>query len=357
MTNMRFLAICSLLMISLARAAVAQDSITLRREAVVQAAPITLGDIAELRGNYASSLGGTVIAGSIRHDSDITTISVAQVREALEKQRGVNLGRITLSGASCNVRVGRIHNDVGESDARADQDAAQPLGSLNNSPTADLSTTPRAGVVLPLIEARIAEILGVSIERIRVSFEKTDSDLLATPTDGRVVTITPQAMSDRIPLLVRVYEGERIAASGIVRAAVLVERKVAVAKERLTRGQTIRTEDVQFDTQWLGPSVQPADPAKVIGAAARNRVNPGAVIRASDLESPLTVKKGDQLWVDCISGSVVVQVYARAMENGRDGELVLFTSPGGKKPFHARIDGPGRAVAMSGSGTTDGRQN
>src|SRR5436190_1231133 len=76
---------------------------------------------------------------------------------------------------------------------------------------------PSGDTVRARVAAKIAELLGVPGDALRLSFEETRSDLLNTPTLGRTVAVQAMGASDRLNLSVRVYAGDRLIASGPVR--------------------------------------------------------------------------------------------------------------------------------------------
>ena len=68
------------------------------------------------------------------------------------------------------------------------------------------------------------------------------------------------------------------------------------------------------------------------------------MVRESDVEPPVLVKRGERISVHCLSGGVVVRIKARALADAREGELVECRADGGEQVISARVTG--RAVAV-----------
>ena len=287
---------------------------------------MTLADVAELRGDAAVGLGGLVVG-----EAGATRVDLAAVRRALEGRVGTNLGRLTLSGSACAVRVGAAMSAV--------------------APTAGGATAP-AGAALETVRtrvaAKIAEVVGVEAAGLRLAFDEGAAGraLLGMGVAGRTVVVQPAGAGERMPLSVRVYEGDRLLASGTVRVGVLVRREVVVARRDLTRGAAFDAERVGAETRWVEPGVSPAAMADVLAATARGRVEAGGVIETRHIETPLAVKKGDLVAVDCLSGSVAVRRTARARAAGREGDVIEVQTLESRKSFRARVSGPGTAVLV-----------
>lgn len=321
----RLLAIAAILL-ALAAPARAQSTVALRPWAkAAPGAPVRIADIADLHGPEAQALAAIIVA-TPQDLARSPRIELAQVRAAAENQARINLGRISFSGSACTVR------------ASAPEPAAQPARQAPSAPHAD---TVRQRVV-----ARIAQTLGVDEADLRLTFED-GAQVLAIPLAGRTVAVQPAAISERMPVNVRVYHADSIEAEATIRVGVLVRRQVLLAREALSRGSPVDMAHVDAQEQWLAPSVAPARRDQVLGAVARTRVEPGRIILARDVEAPVVISRGDLVSIDCLSGTVIVSTTARAKEPGREGDVIQFQSLTSKKTFAARVSGPGRAVLLA----------
>jgi flagella basal body P-ring formation protein FlgA len=319
------------LVFAFASPAAAQSTVALRPWArIAPGEPVRIADVADLQGPEAEALASIVLV-TPEELARSPRVELAQVRAAAEKQARVNLGRISFSGGVCNVRT-----------------VTPPSASAASGPSAAPQTqpAPAGDTVRRHVAARIAQTLGVGESDLRLTFED-GADLLALPTSGRTVAVQPAAISERMPVNVRVYRGDRIEAEGTIRVGVLVRRDVLIAREAVSRGGVVDMAHVDVQEQWLPPAITPARRDQVIGAVARTRIEPGRVLLARDVEAPIVVSRGDLVAVDCLSGTVIVSTTARAKESGREGDVIQFQSLTSKKTFAARVSGPGRAVLLA----------
>lgn len=323
----RIAGLVALLLCIAAGAARAQSTIALRTLARVEPGhAITLADVAELTGPDAQDLAGVVVFTPAEAAVN-ARVDLARVRSQIERNPKVNLGRLSFSGASCTIRT-----------AISDAPAA---------PTAPALTPISQGeTVRNRVEDRIAAAMGVPAADLRLAFED-HPDLLALSTAGRTIAIQPTATSDRMPISVRVYQGDRLLTQATIRVGIMVRRDVVIALAPLNRGGTPKADTLDTQEQWLPPSVIPAKMDQVVGSVVRGRVEAGKVVMAKDVEPPIVVQRGDIINIDCIAGTVVVSTTARAKEPGREGDVIQLQSLNSKKSFSARVNGPGRAILVS----------
>jgi flagella basal body P-ring formation protein FlgA len=312
----------------------APSSITLKTLARVDAgAPVLLGDIAQLMGK-ATSLSDVPVLGADQLKAGTARVGLLQVRQAVEKAARGSEGSTSFSGSSCLVRVNA-----------ARPEAAKPTTGLPPpAPAAAQGETVRDHV-----RTRIAQACNAEPSDLRLTFEDSDS-LLDTPTAGLTVAVAPAAISDRMPINIRVYRGDFLLAQGVARVTVLIRRDVLVTTAALNRGSSVDMESVTPQEQWLPPSILPATRTQVLGSVARARVEAGRVILARDVEAPVVIQRGDLVSIDCLSGTIVVTTNARSKEPGREGDVIQFQSLNSKKTFSARVNGPGKAVLVAEEG-------
>jgi flagella basal body P-ring formation protein FlgA len=317
-------------------AARGQDTVTLRPTAEVGEGKILLKDVADLEGKAAESLGDVVVLEKwTGGEASWTTLELSAVRTALNAASGVNWGRLSLNGSSCTVR-----RAVKPVEGPAPVPAAEP---------AALAPTPGGGSsVRDLVTARIAEIFSVDQMMLRLTFEASSKGLLDLSTTGRAVEITPSGVADRVPLTIRVFEKDRIVASGTTRVGVLIRRDVLIAKAAMKRGDVLDLSDVQIEARWVGPTLPVADIADMGSIVKASKITQGQMILDNELEPAVVIKKGEQVSVSCIAGTVIVRTMARAGSDGRIGDVISFEGTDKKKQvFLARVAGPGKAVAIA----------
>ncbi|QOJ01777.1 MAG: flagellar basal body P-ring formation protein FlgA [Phycisphaeraceae bacterium] len=321
----------------LALTAVAQDAVVLRPDARLDPAqPIRLRDVADLRGPAAVALADTLVweawAAAVAPDTGLALLDAARVKKALDAAAGASASRLTFRGSACLIRP----------------ISAAPEPSPRDAPSGPAGDAPDGPTLKDLIAPRLAVALGVDEQDLRLTFDPASAALLATPITGRTTDLHPAGMSDRVPMTARVFEGDRLVASGTVRVGVEVKRTVAVARRTLTRGQTIGPDDVSAEDRWVGPAAALASPADAEGSAVKNRLTAGQPIASGDLEPAVVVRKGDLVAVTCLAGAVSLRTTARAASDARTGEVIRFEAlDDRKRSFRARVSGPGRAVATT----------
>lgn len=320
-------------------AAIAQSTITLRRSLRVEPGEqITLADVCVLEGYDALALRQIeLIAPGELEKGDRREIKISDVRSAIDEHSDVHWGRLSLTGGRCLVLVPDDRRPEPEQASHVVRSTPKP------QPVSAVGDDVRAHVV-----RTVASTLGVRDVDLRIGFDPRDEETLSTSTIGRFVHTQPTGASDKLPVRVMVYEGDRIILDETVRVEVLVKRRVALVSAPIRRGEEIEPSQVKADDQWLKPSDPVAPMYDVVGSAARARLDPGDVVLKSHVEPPVVVERGDIVTVQCISGGVLLQLAARAMKSARDCETIPFERIDGTPgQFMARMNGRGRAVTVA----------
>jgi flagella basal body P-ring formation protein FlgA len=319
--------------------AAGQDSIVLRQAAKVDAVrAITLADVADLSGPEASRHAGAVVADAGKAkalESGVVRLDISTLRAVLSKA-DIKWGKVSLSGGTCDITLG----------------APAQLPALQ-------APKPTPGVsVKDHVTARLAQHFLVSEGDLKLAFDADRTGLLDLPTAGRTVVATPMGMSDRMPVSIRVYDKGQLISEGAIRVGVQIRRAVVVSRCTITKGMRITDASVMEEDRWLPPSAVPAGVSAVVGAAAKARLEFGAVVLARDVETPAVVRKGDLIAVDSVVGGVVIRLNnARALADGREGEEILVEHAaslaavdkaqgrrGKPATVLVRVVGPGRAT-------------
>lgn len=323
------------------RQACAQDRVVMRPLVVLEGwRAITLGDVADVTGAAGSgTLAALVLIDRPEPDaSGVVRVTPGMVREALEHAPGVNLGRLTLSGGVTVLR-------------------ARPSATVGNGPSVEAihRVQPPSGRVREAIIERLAQSLGLTASDVRISFDDAAAALLDTPVAGRTVALHPSGAGERVSVSVRVFEGERIVASGSVRTQISVRRRVAVTTGAAERGTRLTPSMVRVEERWMAPDVRPARVEDVLASQLRSGVEGESVVLARHIEAPVVIRRGEMVSVDCLSGGVVLRATARALSAGVEGQVIEFKVPGADRTFTARVAGPGRAVAVAGAPSQEDR--
>jgi flagella basal body P-ring formation protein FlgA len=304
-------------------------------------AALTLGDVAVLEGPDAQAMAARVVVPGSERPSAVQSVSLEQVRKSLEESGRVNWGRISLRGSQCR---------VSPPPAPPSLIAAAARPGLPASPALDDSACLRGAIL-----RRIGQLAQASPTDLHITFAPEDSEFLALPIAGRTAEVKATAMSERLPLAVTLYEGERIVSSRTIRVTALIRRMVPMAADTKRKGDTLDKDDLSPQEQWLPLGASPANPDQLVGAVLRSRITAGQVISTDDVAPPLVANKGDQVTVHCISGGVVVTTRARAMAPAHDGEVIEFQALDSKRRFSARMNGRGRAVVTADGGPENTR--
>lgn len=317
------------------------DTIALRATArIPPGADARLADIAELAGPAATALAGVTIVPASELGPDWARVDVQRVQAALGATGNVPWGLLELRGSACAVSAG----------ARPGAGAGPP--GVESLETVTAASIP-AGTVEGHIAARIAAELSVPLLRLRLVFDEGDRDFLAMPTAGRAVEARVTARSDRMPVRVTVFEGERILAGRSVAVDVLVQRSIAILKRGVRRGEVMGAEDVQGELRWLGPATGAVPPDRLPGTAVKTAIAAGQIVTANDIQPAVAIRRGDLVTVTSISGGVAVRTTARAKAAAGPGELFdlesLEPDRRERRTFKARASGPGAAVVARGS--------
>ncbi len=325
-------------------AACAQTSVTLRSSARVAAgAPITIGDVASVQGVDAERLAGLPIAPSAQALADRAadawiTIDIDTVRTAIEQGPDpINWGQLTLSGSRCAVRVG--------SAARA---VPAPAGSTDRAEPRVFAANDES--IRSLIVQRLADLYGVSVDHLRLTFSsgRDDSlflDSVIDPADRVQVDPGASGASGRVPIRVSIYRGQKLVRAHDLSVQAQLQRRVAVATRSIERDEPLEPAAFTVEERWISPSAaQGLNAEGATGTIVRRRIAAGAVITPADVQAPVVVRRGDEVWVHVLSHGIVIKAKARSLGQARDGGMVKLQVDGSKKTFDARMSGRGIAV-------------
>ncbi|MEZ6235207.1 MAG: flagellar basal body P-ring formation chaperone FlgA [Phycisphaerales bacterium] len=284
--------------------------ITLRPAVRVEGnGPVTLADIADLSGPPAEALAGVVILETA--SASWATLDLDAVRAAIDAQARPVWGHIAMSGSACRVRSVSTTAD------------AAPLTTGDGHATPAPPTDPTT--VRAVVEHRLAAALGCTVADLRLEFDDRDTALLAMSAIGRTVDAQPTGFSERMPLRITIYERDQILRAEQVRVGVLVRRHVAVATSTLARGVALTEAHVQPDTRWIAPDIVPIGPDEAVGMVVRGRVAAGTPITRRDVETPILVARNEELTAHSVSGAIALQLPVRALEDGREGDVIRCT--------------------------------
>lgn len=321
------------------------DEIRLRSEAKVAGDRVTLGDVAEVTGAQASLLSPLVLAEFAGRGSELT-LSVDQVRDRLVEER-VNLGRVTLTGPM-RCRVTR------------ESAAVQPVAAqVVESATAPVLTNPKEAVTLSSLQTlrdtlidTIVKLSGFDREDLRIQFADRDAKLLTTPVSGQRFEIEPGSTTGlgRVPLVVRRWNGEKLVDVGRVSADVSRRVLALVAVKPVSRGEAFTHDHVEVREVYLqdGKAEPLTEPEQAVGRESIAQLKVGSVVLASNVRSPVVVRRNELITVQCVAGALVIRMQARAMEDGVMDETIRLKTDKSPEAFSAKVTGVRQAVVVTG---------
>jgi flagella basal body P-ring formation protein FlgA len=320
----------------------AQNSIELRSSARLSAgSPLTLAEVASLRGAEAEALAGVIVVPeSATHDPNATaiTLTLEHLRQAIDQTQSVNWGSIMLRGSRCTVLPPAAAPARRETPKPAPRDPDAPIAS---------------GTIRSAVQARAAQIAQVDPDDLRLNFDERDAETLDTPIAGRTLEVNATAISDKLPVSIALFQGDRTILSKSIRVGVQVKRTVLKSRSVRRKGDVVAESDVETLDQWMPMTSHPATSEQVIGAVVQSHVGAGEIFMDNDVAAPLATQKGEIVAVRVLSGSVSLATKGRAMGPAREGELVRLQALDSKREFIARMDGKGRAVIVAGQTPID----
>lgn len=345
----RLAAIGLLILLAAAPHAAAQTTITLRP--IVQigtSGPLTLGQVADVTGTDAERLSALEVVKESqslpRADAGARHLELASVRHVLDAA-GVNWGRVTLKGSACEIRL-----PVAAPAAPAPLEKKPTL--QDRFACVDIDTVAPTGVTLrQALARRLSEHYECAPQDLRLAFSESDREKLERSTSEQRIEIMlgTQRNSARTPARVALYQGERVTFTGSFDVEAQVRRPVLVAAERLDRNDAVNASNTRTEERWIAPGTRTitSDDLGAQGLVASARLDPDELITLDQVQSPIAAKRGDIVWVHCLSGGISVRAKCRAMSTARDGELVTLRLENSKQTFQARMSGPGRAVKLA----------
>ncbi len=297
-------------------------------------AELTLGDLATVSGPQADAIEALTIPS----DEDFAaghwaSVTIDTIRTLIEQSPGIRAGSVILQG-----------HDVAITRRAPAESAWTPTQRADTLPQ-NIGPTLRDQLER-WVYARPWLKSDADSTRIIFSQRARDQDLLNTPIEGRTVIFNEIGRSKMISCEIVIYENERLITETTIRFDVQIKRQVRVSTAQIRRNELIDDQRSVLETRWISPMVPIADPVRSLGQACKKTIDPGSVLLVSMIEQPILVKRNRIVAVLSRAGSVSVTMSARALNNGRLGELIELESRDGKNRFTARVAGPNRVVII-----------
>ncbi|MEE8155579.1 MAG: flagellar basal body P-ring formation chaperone FlgA [Phycisphaerales bacterium] len=315
---------------------------------------VRLGHIAELTGPFAERYADTVVADAPQGD-DVLELSVRDIRRALD-EAGVHWGKVQLNGRRVVVRpryIGAESPPLAMTSTAIDnarrQDTHRPAVTDNAAvPYEHAAELVDRATLRGSIAVIVARGLGVDPNKLRLAFDRRDTEFLDTSQDEYRFEIQPLSSmhSDRIELQVRAWSAGRIQQRQSVTVRPSIQMDTVVLGHDLSRGTMFHEDDLAVESRWLPPSAS-ARVATLVGAIGRvasGRLRGGSVLSKKDIAREFVIKRGDRVMVRCIVGGIVISLEAEARGNGAIGDRVELRKLGERDTFIATVTGPHAAV-------------
>jgi len=127
-----------------------------------------------------------------------------------------------------------------------------------------------------------------------------------------------------------------------------LRRPVLVATRSLEAGAVVTPDDFALDWREVAlPSPPaPAEPSSLAGYKVRRPLQAGQTVEPANLTPPQAARPGETVTLVCESGAARIALEAQALTAGRLGDVILVKSLLNGKRLRARLEAPGRAVAL-----------
>lgn len=296
------------------------DSIDLRPSVRLDAdcLVVRLSDVADLAGPLAQALADSVVYEAPAAPLRPVSLHVDALRRRLDGD-GVNLGLVSFSGRECVMRWRAASTPPPAVETPAPVENGSPAEFADRW----IGQATLRGVVADYLARHL---LGTDPADVQLRFRAEDAAALDRPRAGFDFEIRPMAsaLSPVIPLEVNVYERGALAARERLSVGVALRRPVVVAQRHVARGAVIAAQDVVEEIRLVEPALRtaPSRAAEVVGREARGRLVPGEALRDGDALAPVAITRNSEVWVRARHGLFVLRLRARALDEGRTGEVI-----------------------------------
>ncbi len=309
--------------------------IAVRQTAAVGVGPITLGDIARIRGDDAGGLAALVIREG--GDRDASAVTLEDVRAALQ-EAGVNPAAVTLTGyVACEL-------------VRQEEPADAPLAAVAH--TASANPTGHAIAAVPVdpvvvqptlpdqIRAALAAAAGVEPAALIVDWTQRDEATLMGPDMNHMeqaIELVQERLNARPRVLLRPTR-DATAAPIELRPTLRQRARAAVLTRAVRRGDLIPADSIELAEVVVPIDARPLSRAEdLVGQRAARALGVGEPVERRDLEVPLLIRRGELITVEATAGSLIIRTVARAMSDGGDGEVVRLRNEGTREEYTATV--------------------
>lgn len=214
-----------------------------------------------------------------------------------------------------------------------------PLVALANTPKHDLKQLEKtvAGFLQNHYRSANASKMTVTVSKLdrRLKLPQCEKDLRMSVNDlsntGGNITVHTQCESQQ-------------AWSLYVPAQVTLFRPLAVASRNLNRGELIDDADISIEIVNISQLRQGYLESRehIIGQELKRPINKGEAFRNAILDAPLVIKRGDNVEIEALAGSIAVTSSGTAMANGRIGQRIKVRNSQSDRIVSAQVMSAGK---------------
>jgi flagella basal body P-ring formation protein FlgA len=306
----------ALLLVLLTPLAIAEEStVTLHQEVYVKGPSVTLGDIADLKGDAATELGDIELMPAASPGQS-RRVDAALVRTRL-RSAGVDPSKVAFSGAHSTMTKTlylELTKEMLAEDLRSYIMSNMPWD-INDATVDVLSAG--SNTVIP------------------------DGDL--------VISWRPNPQYQwHGPATFRgeIYVDGELEKTLMAKAQVEAYVEVVVADRDLARGRLLSAADFRLEKRALSQMRRAPllDVNNAAGLLARNPIYVGEVITERHLQQRVLIKRNEFATVKTRVGDLVVTGRARALADGHEGDVIMLVNPASEKEFSGVVQPDGTVV-------------
>ncbi|MDR3210950.1 MAG: flagellar basal body P-ring formation chaperone FlgA [Planctomycetota bacterium] len=226
-----------------------------------------------------------------------------------------------------------------------------PSARLENRPAAPATLSPR---LREEVEKAVSSYLSDRYQRsdVEVVAKLLDNSLIL-PEGAHDFTVV-EALEGRLPgrvtlsLKARDNSGRELPPLA-VSANAEVWGLAPVAARALYKGDVLKAQDAKVTRIKMeaGNNYLAPDPRAVAGREVRRPLNQGEAILATDTQELPAVRRGSPVTVEAVGRAWKVQALAKALADGKIGDLIMVEDSSSKIKYQARVSGIGKVTTLS----------
>lgn len=167
-------------------------------------------------------------------------------------------------------------------------------------------------------------------------------NLLAQPPES-IVAVEIRGEVQRYTDFEVLYQDRGSREEARIQLGVDIERKLPVVVRRISRGEVIKSEDLE--EQWVSLSRNKGemmeDASAITGKTLRRTLLSGQPVRSSYLSREYIIEAGDRVKLIIENQGVHVQLFGEARQHGAKGDIIKIYSEETRKKYEGEIIRPG----------------